>query len=149
MTPEIIMSALISLSIACIGWFILQWRTNKTSKRSETFAMLTSAFAVLDQIELVAEEHVKKIKKTKDVEENLLRRQMFSTKILAKEKFFRTQVSLLERRSINLSTDSYIELRDKLTMSDFSTIVEYQQLMNVTADIRKDLYSSFHKVYPV
>ncbi|WP_318504332.1 hypothetical protein [Photobacterium leiognathi] len=149
MSPEIITSGLVSLSIACIGWFILQWRTNKTSKRSETFAMLSSAFTVLEQIESLAEEHVKKINKTKDVEENLLRRQMFSTKILAKEKFFRTQVRLLERRSINLSSDSYIELRDRLTMSDFSTIVEYQRLMNVTADIRKDLYRSFHIVYPV
>ncbi|HDY7680400.1 TPA: hypothetical protein RQJ94_003406 [Vibrio vulnificus] len=148
MTPESIVSAVVSFSIACVGWFILQWRTNRTSKRSETFSMLTSAFSVLEQLEKLSEEHLKNINKNHDIEDNLLIRQVFSAQILAKANFFRSKVEYLEKRGITLTDSKHIELRDSLTMSDFSTISEYQRLLNLTSDIRNDLYKSFHLAYP-
>lgn len=139
---------LIPFLIACIGWFILHWRTNRTSKRSETFSMLSSAFGVLEQLEKLSEEHLKDINKKLDAEEFLLIRQVFSAQILAKAKFFRSKVEYLEKRGITLTEAKHIELRDSLTMSDFSTIQEYQRLLNLTSDIRYELYKSFHVVYP-
>jgi DNA primase large subunit len=147
MTTENIISALVAFAIACLGWFILQWRTNKTSKRSETFSMLSSAFTVLEQLEELAEEHLKNIKKATDIEDNLLLRQIFSAQILAKANFFRAKIEYLEKRGIYLEASKHIELRDKLTMSDFSTITEYQQLLNLTSNIRNELYKSFHLTY--
>ncbi|MCE7602269.1 hypothetical protein [Vibrio fluvialis] len=110
--------------------------------------MLSSAFSVLEQLEKLSEEHLKNINDEHDIEKSLLIRQVFSAQILAKANFFRSKVEYLERRGISLTETKHIELRDSLTMSDFSTINEYQRLLNLTSDIRNELYKSFHLAYP-
>lgn len=142
-----IISALTAFSIASFGWFLLYRRSNQTSKRSETFSMLSNALTALNELEKTAEEHMKAMSHITDSKENLLHRQMFSTKVLAKSTFFRSKVDFLKQRSISLDIKKYLELKDALTMNDFSTINEYRILLRVTNNIRNELYSSFHQMY--
>lgn len=147
----IFISAVISFFIACLGWYLLEKRVNRTSKRSETFSLITPLISILNDFEDMAEEqlhaHLDATISDKAKKKLLGERLVFSIKSLSKFNLLRSRLILLNDRNITISDCKLIELKQSLTMNNIDDASKYQVVINSCQSIQLELYNAFERKY--
>lgn len=148
---NIFISAAISFSIACIGWFLLEKRANRTSKRSETFSLITPVITILNDLEDMTEKQLHahfNASINKEAKKKLLgERLVFSTKSLSKFDLLRSRLTLLNDRRISIPMSKLIELKQSLTLSNIDDISKYQIVLHSSRSIQLELQNAFEREY--
>lgn len=137
--------------IACIGWFLLEKRANRTSKRSESFSLIAPIISILNDIEEMAEEqlftNLDAKKSPKSQQELLHKRLVFSTKSLSKFDLLRSRLNLLSDRKIKIPNSKLIELKQSLTLASIDDVSKYQAVLGSSQSIQLELHNAFEREY--
>ncbi|MFA0412341.1 hypothetical protein AB4520_00870 [Vibrio renipiscarius] len=148
---SIFVSASVSFLIACIGWFLLEKRANRTSRRSESFSLITPIISILNEIEEMAEDQLfanLDAKKDLTQQQDLLsKRLVFSTKSLSKFDLLRSRLTLLSSRNIAIPNSKLIELKQSLTLASIDDISKYQAVLTSSQSIQLELHNAFERTY--
>lgn len=152
-----IVSALVSLTISGIGWYLVAKRANKSSRRSETFSLLNPVISLLSEFQSMAEEAFNTpsplAMKDEDFELNGMKvvnkQQIFEIKFHTKYDLLRCKLGQLEQRKVEIPGDKLIELRKAYTLEKISSPLHYQQALRACHDIEKELHVSFDREYNI
>lgn len=145
---KIILGAGISLTISGIGWYLLGVRAHKTSKRSETFSLLTPTISLLSEFQTMAEDAVK-VNTTTNLKQtpNIHPQQVFETKFHSKFNLLRTKLDQLNTRNINIANKQLIDLKKAYTLNPIDNIFRYKSAIEQCHIIEVELYRAFEREY--
>ncbi|UPR52532.1 hypothetical protein ITG09_02460 [Vibrio cyclitrophicus] len=137
---NVLISAAISFTISGIGWYLLDKRANRSSKRSETFSLITPTISLLNDLSEMAENSFNE-RKGWDQE----KQQLFEVKFHAKFSLLRTKLEQLQSRKVPISNARLIDLRKAYTLGAINSITSFNNALNASQAIEVDLYSAFER----
>jgi len=151
-----VIAGTLSLSIACLGWFLLYKRTNKMARRSETFSLISEIISIIQEFESIAEEQLKQFIDISEVvgpntlcdtTKRMKMAQLMEGKFLIKFKLFRQRLKHLEKRHIFIKPKELIEIKKAMTSGSINTTEQYQIVLNSTQCVHSALYDRFEDIY--
>ncbi|EOA6544917.1 TPA: hypothetical protein ACGU7E_003795 [Vibrio vulnificus] len=143
---SIIVSSLISFSIAWIGWSKLERRTERTANRSESFSLLTPTISLIGDIKKLAEEQLEL--SSDKTHKSLKKRQAADIKFLTKYQLLRTKLNILKQRNILIAEHLLVDLRIAYTNGPIDDIKKLHTAFNSADRIDIELYAAFERAYP-
>ncbi|EKO3482277.1 hypothetical protein M0358_002379 [Vibrio fluvialis] len=150
---SVTVSAIVSFSIAWLGWNKLEKRAERSAQRSETFSLLNPTVGLIGEFRDIAEEALMKQSisngsPSSDISHTLLKKQLLDTKFLTKYNLLRTKLTQLESRNIAIASNLLIDLRISFTDGSIDSMPKYSKAIMATDRIETELYQAFERAYP-